>query len=291
MKEKNFANFNKNTLFYIYKTNHNYDRNSNLYESVIRLVQATDDKTKAEAVIVIGGDGSLLDVVRDESLKGLPVLPINGGTVGKNLIDIAPEEIDAFILEYLFKGKCVILKFPKLVAEIKDEYGNLFSFSAFNDIWVDRQESLSVRYELAIEDKSFENEIQFISDSPISGDGILFATPMGSTGYSRLLSETVLPLHKNTMMVNPMNCMVLKSKRIVHSFAAAKDQFIHVRFKDIDFRKNRIAVEGVYLTKNGNYINVREMKIFLNTDGQEYLEIIARKKEDFIKKQMDFIAR
>ena len=148
-----------------------------------------------------------------------------------------------------------------------------------------------MRYELAIQDEAFDQEIEFISDSFISGDGVLFATPMGSTGYSRLLSETVLPLHKNTMMVNPMNCMVLASKRIVHSFAAAKDQKIHISFKDIDFRKNRLAVEGVYLTNDGEYINVKELTIHLESEGKEYLEIIARKKEDFVKKQMAFIAR
>lgn len=291
MKENNFANFNENTLFYIYKTNHNYDRNSKLYDSVMRLVKVTDDKTNAEAVIVIGGDGSLLDVVRDKSLKGLPVLPINGGTVGKNLIDISIDEIDEFILDFLLKGKCIILKFPKLSAKVIDEDGKSFSFSAFNDIWVDRQDSLSVRYDLAIEDSSFENEIQCISDSIISGDGVLFATPMGSTGYSSALSETVLPLHKDTMMINPMSSKVLNTKRKVHSFAASKEQIIHVTFKDIDFRKTRIAVEGVYVTNDNKYINVRDLKISLNSNNKDYLEIIARSKEDFIRKQMDFIAR
>ena len=108
MREKNYAKLNKDSLFYIYKTSHNYDRNTELYDSVINLVKSTEDKSKAEAVIVIGGDGSLLDVVRDESLKGLPVLPINGGTVGKNLIDVAPEEIGGFITNYLLEGKCIL---------------------------------------------------------------------------------------------------------------------------------------------------------------------------------------
>jgi NAD+ kinase len=292
MKETIYADFNKDTMFFLYETEHNLGRSPELYSKVKQFLNLTKNKSDAEAVVVIGGDGSLLDVVRDVSLNGLPVLPINGGTVGKNLIDLKPEEIESFIKDYLFQGKCVRLKFPKLVAEIIDDKGNEHLVSAFNDIWVDRQDSLSIRYDLSVIDDDIEGEIGFLSDSPISGDGVLFSTPMGSTGYSRLLSETVLPLHRNTMLVNPMNCMVQKSKRIVHSFGVESDQAIHVTFQDIDFRKNRLAVEGTYLRdSNDNYINVKELKIHLKKKSNNYLEIIARRKKDVIKKQMDFIAR
>jgi NAD+ kinase len=281
---KNAFVVDENTLFYIIPDDHNENRNKELYSAVCEYLPMTDNPDEADCYVVIGGDGTLLNAVRDYARKekSLPILPLNGGTVGKNLIDVSPENFRIFALA-IMSNQCTTVEFPMLSTISTEENGEKEVFYSFNDSWIDRKESQSVKYSIEIIDNNFPDHPIFLGDEQnISGDGILFATPAGSTGYSRMLGEMVLPLQGNTVLISPMSSMI--DKRKVHSFAINEDQALKIRFYDIDFRPTRLAIDGKYLLSN-----VKEIEVRL-ASKEHNVKLLTDRPSRFMEKQIQFIA-
>lgn len=286
MKETNFNI--KNIKCFLFKDPYNEGRSKELFSAVEKSFEITTKINEADAVIVIGGDGTLLKVARDPILNKLPILALNGGTVGKNLIDINPEELPE-VASKINLGECKLLEFPVIEAKIKDTTGNTHTHYAFNDIFIDRYLAHSVKYIAQV--NTIDEETVEITDSPISGDGILVSTPVGSTGYARVISDIILPLHDKSMLICPKASMVLENKKKLHGFAIAHDQSLDVKFLDIDFRPARIAVDGIYLQDaKGNFI-FAESANFKMCNDENTIKLISPSKNNFVRKQMDFIAR
>lgn len=282
---------NESTEFFIMPDPYNEARNVELYNDVRRYLKITDDPTRADAYLCIGGDGTLFKAVRDPVRKklNLPILPLNGGTVGKNLIDIESGKFTEFAAK-LLHNQCNLVEFPMIEIEATNTEGETRTFYAFNDIWVDRLMSQSVRYDVFIEDKErFDGHIK-LSEDYISGDGILFCTPVGSTGYARMLGEMVLPLHSNTILVAPMASMT--DKRKVHAFAINRNQSLRVDFHDADFRPARLAVEGVYIDyeETGKHFFAQSIRIKISSP-EHNIKLVTDDPIKFMQKQIDFIAR
>jgi NAD+ kinase len=285
MIEKSYQDQHLN--FYLYKDKYNESRSDELFKAVNDNFNITNDISKASAVIVIGGDGTLLKVTRHPILNKLPILALNGGTVGKNLIDVTPESIPS-LARLIYEQKCKVLEFPMIQVEAQDQSGRVHKYLAFNDVFVDRYYAHTVKYTAQVNTggQAFD-----LTDSPISGDGILISTPVGSTGYARVISEMILPLHQNTLLVCPMASMVLSDKRKVHGLALVDDESLEVKFIDSDFRPARLAIDGAYIeNEDGNFMFVTNIN-FSIAGNSNTIKLLSPSKNNFIKKQIDFIAR
>lgn len=274
--------------FYLFLDKYNQNRSKELFEAVQLEFNIVENISDATAVIVIGGDGTLLKVARDSSLNKLPILAINGGTVGKNLIDVSSDDIPE-LQQKIINNECKLLDFPMIEVNVVDENSINHTFHAFNDIFIDRFHAHTVKYSAQI--NSVGEDPIHITHSPISGDGILVSTPVGSTGYARMISEMILPLNQESLLICPMASMVLETKKKVHGFALTKEQDLNVQFKDTDFRPARIALDGIYINdSNGELLFVKDATFRLASDSHK-ITLISPSKNNFISKQMDFIAR
>lgn len=283
----------QNTKCFLLKDEFNFNRSERIYSALEDRLNLTENPDEAGCFIAVGGDGSLLKAVLHPQRGSKPIIGLNSGTVGKNLIDVKGGNLDLFIDKFL-AGECLLIKFPMIEVVATSIDGRTRTFHAFNDAWVDRQYARSVRYHLGIRSAEFtsaEDDTISLCDSFISGDGVLVCTPVGSTGYARMLGEMVLPLHTNTVLVNPMASMV--DKRKVHSFALDYNQTLHVQFDDLDFRPNRLAVDGVYVDfeESGNHFCVREITVRMENPDIKSVTLVCSDMNIFMKKQIDFIAR
>lgn len=285
MIERQLTN-SKDYRFYLFFDKYNQERSSDLFEVVKNTFNITDIISEATAVIVIGGDGTLLKVARDPLLNKLPILAINGGTVGKNLIDVSVDNIPE-LHKRIIENNCKLLDFPLIEVEITENNDRSQTFFAFNDVFIDRYHAHTVKYIASI---SSADDTISITDTPISGDGILVSTPVGSTGYARMISEIILPLNQSSLLICPMASMVLQSKKKVHGFAITDDQSLNVEFIDTDFRPARIAIDGVYIFANSDFLFVKKAK-FKMSGNDHKITLISPSKSNFIMKQMEFIAR
>jgi NAD+ kinase len=148
------------------------DKKQASYETVSRI----SELSSSDLVLVLGGDGTLLHAVRSLDGGTVPILGINLGSLGF-LSEVSSAEIDPAI-DAVLNGEYGILERPLLRARIEDVSGNLMrELIALNDIVID-EGSLTrraVRLEMFLGDQEIGRVV---------GDGVIVATPAGSTAYN-----------------------------------------------------------------------------------------------------------
>lgn len=157
-------------------------------EAGIQLVDSEPD-----ACICYGGDGTLLGAERD--YPGIPKIPIRRRESGGGDLAAAAE-----ILRRVVAGDIVETRLPKLEARTAGQ--RLF---AINDIIVRNSNvTAAVRFSLAIDGYVYFEEIV--------GDGLVVATPFGSTAYYRSITNSVIHVGIGVAFNNstePVNHLVL----------------------------------------------------------------------------------
>lgn len=132
------------------------------------------DYLKCGMVIVLGGDGSLLSAARELHGSAVPLLGINFGHLGF-LADILPDEMQAVIGEILL-GNYVHEQRLMLHSELIRNGTALSNSRAFNDVVLSKWDNLTmVEFQISVNGRFLNTQ---------RADGVLVATPTGSTAYS-----------------------------------------------------------------------------------------------------------
>lgn len=129
-----------------------------------------DHAPDVDLCIVLGGDGTILGALRAYALTGVPVFGINFGDVGF-LATVDPDDIAEGIRRAL-EGRFERLELPAIELRWQDGVTRL----AMNDISVHRHPGLRVAY--------LAYEVAGDEVGRVRCDGIVVATPAGSTGYN-----------------------------------------------------------------------------------------------------------
>ena len=153
-----------------------------------------DEVIDGELVVVIGGDGSVIDASRVALDCDIPLLGINLGKVGY-LATVDPGEIDK--LEKLISGDYVINEKMLLLATKNTKHGVVISERpAVNDVVIRRGNSYG------ISDLRVEN---VIGDQVVyRADGVVISTPAGSTAYALSAGGPVISHTLDSIMVTPI---------------------------------------------------------------------------------------
>jgi NAD+ kinase len=141
---------------------------------------------ESDLMVTIGGDGTLISAVRRSHSFGKPVMGIYAGKLGF-LADVSLEELDAFLTQ-VEAGQYRIDERAMLQAVITTAAGEK-RVVAFNDIVITRPSiSKMIHVETFVDGKAFNTYF---------GDGVIIATPTGSTAYNLSAGGPVLfPLTK-----------------------------------------------------------------------------------------------
>lgn len=127
-----------------------------------------------DLVVVVGGDGTLLDAARAVAPLGVPLLGVNQGRLGF-MVDVLPAEMKP-ALDAVFAGKFVREERLMLTATVLTGPRERGTFHALNDVVVRNRDFARV-----IEFDTYTDGC-FISHH--RADGIIIATPTGSTAYA-----------------------------------------------------------------------------------------------------------
>lgn len=157
-----------------------------------------------DLVIVIGGDGCLLGAARALSRFGTPVVGVNRGHLGF-LTDISPVELDDR-LGAILDGKYDAERRFLLDAEVRRDQHPIGSGVALNDVVFRAGNSVHmVEFELYIEGRFVYSQ---------RSDGLIIATPTGSTAYAlsgggpimhpKLDAVVLVPMHPHTLSSRPI---------------------------------------------------------------------------------------
>ncbi len=149
---------------------------------------------KLEMIIVVGGDGTILRVGRDLASWDVPVLGINLGQKGF-LAEIEVEQMERF-LQYIATGQYSTQERIMLEARLHREDEELGYYLAFNDIVIARGPfSRNIKVDALVNDDFMES---------YSGDGIIVATPTGSTAYSLAAGGPIINPTMNLFVITPI---------------------------------------------------------------------------------------
>ncbi len=127
------------------------------------------DGTDVDLCVVLGGDGTILRALRHYANTGIPVFAVNFGAIGF-LATVEPDELEDG-LRRAFAGDFELLRLPAIVLDTPTG-----GMTAINDVAIHRKVGERVA-ELAY---ALDNEVV----GSVRCDGLVVATPAGSTGYN-----------------------------------------------------------------------------------------------------------
>lgn len=151
-----------------------------------------------EGILVLGGDGTLIRAAGNASKKNIPLIGVNLGHLGY-LCELEEDNIQ-FALEELMRGNFIIEERMMLC-------GANLARTALNDIVISRKGPLQL-VELVV---SVNGEYL----NAYRADGIIVATPTGSTGYSLSAGGPIIDPKARMILITPINAHDLNAKSIV----------------------------------------------------------------------------
>lgn len=159
----------------------------------------------ADCILVLGGDGTLLKAARETAEANIPLIGINLGTLGF----LAEVEKNAVIqcLDHLIADQYEIEDRMLLDGEVIRGGKSVFQTHAWNDIVVNRCGSLMVLSYEVIVNGQLLNRYQ--------ADGMIVATPTGSTGYNMSAGGPIVEPRAQLMVLTPICPHTLNTRSIV----------------------------------------------------------------------------
>lgn len=228
----------------------------------------------ADCVLVLGGDGTMLQAARDTICMNLPLLGVNLGTLGylaeveKSNLEVALNQLicNDFNIEERMMLTGRIMKDGKWLS---DEY-------ALNDIALTRKGPLQIiHFDITVNG-------QFLKE--YGADGILVATPTGSTGYNLSAGGPIVEPGARIILMTPICPHTLHSRSIVLS---SEDEIgISVR-EDREGRRQvvEVAFDGghnVELSTGDKIVIRRSEKVtrIIRLNKVSFLEILHKKMRE-----------
>ena len=184
-----------------------------------------------DLAVILGGDGTILKFCREYGKYQIPILGINIGRVGA----LASAKITNYqeLIDKYLNDDCYIVK--NLTLEGKVVYKNKEeseSFVVYNDVVIHRGAFLQMLpIEVAVDNTKFDH---------VYADGVIIATPAGSSAYNFSAGGPLLSHGSNCYVITP----ICSQTRDFSSLVVSKDEIVTLKIKD--------APTEVYLTLDGS---------------------------------------
>lgn len=167
-----------------------------LFLSNSNCIDLSQSKEKVDLVVVIGGDGKMLHAIHEYMHLNVPFYGIKTGTLGFLMNNLEDGILDkAAILEKLDNSK--ELDIYPLEMEVTDINDEKFNAVAINEVYLLRQTYQTAKIEISINDK--------VKLHNLVSDGVMVATPAGSTAYNLSAGGPILPIGANLLALTPIS--------------------------------------------------------------------------------------
>ncbi len=220
----------------------------------------------ADFLVSLGGDGTLLSLVRRSYAYQKPVVGINAGNLGF-LADITIDDVDSF-LERLLVGEYRVDDRMMIEGYIEKKSGSKISFIAFNDVVITSPEpSKMVKVNASIDGERFNS---------YTGDGLIISTPTGSTAYNLSAGGPILYPLTQAFIITPV---------LAHSLANQRPLVVPADFSiELDAEKYRAiaSIDGqeVYELEEGDVLYIAGAKkgaTLIHRKEHNYFSVLREK--------------
>jgi NAD+ kinase len=149
---------------------------------------------RPDFLIVLGGDGTLLSAARSVATADIPILGVNLGSLGF-LTEVQLHELYP-TLEAVHENRCAVETRGMLHVELLRNFERLTSFEALNDAVVNKSAIARL--------VSIDLHIDQVFVSNYKADGLIVATPTGSTAYSMAAGGPILMPSVDAVVIAPV---------------------------------------------------------------------------------------
>ena len=232
------------------------------FELKLPVLAREDMGQKQDLIVVVGGDGSLLSAARMAIKVNVPVIGINRGRLGF-LTDISPQDMEAQ-LGAVLAGHYTEERRFLLQTRIYDEETTYFQGDALNDVVLSRgKETHLIEFDVYINQ-------QFVSH--YRSDGLILATPTGSTAYALSAGGPIMHPQLNAIVMVPMFSHSLSSRPLVIDGQAHIDLIISTTSESdlqisCDGHESRLVKPGQHVAIEKN---AQELRLLHPVDYHYY---------------------
>lgn len=223
--------------------------------------------SQTDILIVLGGDGTLLSVVRLKGIESIPILGINLGGLGF-LTETFKEEMFQ-VLEKIVTGDFKTDKRLMLKATIYQEDKQIGQTAVLNDVVINKGALARII--------DLETYIDGGYLTTFKADGLILSTPTGSTAYSLAAGGPIVHPSLDSIIMNPIcphtltnRPLVLPDSVKVRVILKSADQDVHITL-DGQVGKHLIAEDVVEVEKAGSHINL------IRSPHKTYFELLRTK--------------
>ena len=146
---------------------------------------------RAEIIIPLGGDGFMLETLHRFRSKGVPIFGMHRGSVGFLMNPYRPDGL----VERLSAAQPVVLHPLEMTAV--DEHGARRGALAFNEVSLLRESRQAAKLRVSVDG--------VVRIEELMADGILVATPVGSTAYNLSAHGPIIPLGAGVLAMTPIS--------------------------------------------------------------------------------------
>lgn len=226
-------------------------------------------------MLVLGGDGTMLQAIRDIKERHIPMLGINLGTLGY-MTEVEPDQIETAI-EQLLSGQAKTEERMMLKASVTQQ-----GLQQKEEQWALNDVVISRRGSLQIHDFNIYVNGQFLKK--YSADGIIVTTPTGSTGYNLSAGGPIVDPRTKLLMITPICPHTFNQRSIVLS----KDDEIVVEIpsgREGKPQQVEASFDGSHqmMLSTGDRITITRWEkeaVFLKLNQESFLEILSRKMSE-----------
>jgi NAD+ kinase len=223
--------------------------------------------SRADLVVTMGGDGTLLQAARIMRRSNVPILGVNMGTFGYLTVINLNEMFDA--LESVLAGDYRTERRMMLDVSVRDERGESFECCVLNDVVINRG-----NYSRLVD---LETHVDGHYLTTYRADGLIISTPTGSTAYSLSAGGPIVLPVLNTILLNPICPHTLTNRPVILPDKALLKVMLWTREAGAI-----MSCDGqvTYNLKPGDVIDVRKSDCVTNlivSPRRDYLQILRSK--------------
>jgi NAD+ kinase len=177
---------------------------------------------EADIIVPLGGDGFMLETLHRFVSSGRPIFGMHRGSIGFLMNPYRPEGL----VERLAAAQPVRLRPLEMAAT--DEDGNCRRAIAFNEVSLLRETRQAAKLRVRVDDVVRLEELM--------ADGILLATPVGSTAYNLSAFGPIIPLGAGIMALTPISAFRPRRWR-----GALLPHGAHIQIEVLDSEKRPVS--------------------------------------------------
>ena len=149
------------------------------------------EPNKADVIVALGGDGLMLQTLHKFMNSGKPIYGMHRGTVGFLMNEFSADGL----VERISTAQFTVMH--PLVMRVRDTHGRMHERHAINEVSLFRQSAQAAHLRILIDGR--ERLAQLVAD------GVLVATPAGSTAYNLSVQGPIIPINAPLLALTPIS--------------------------------------------------------------------------------------